>query len=562
MMFWIFAALLTAGCLFAVLRPMLSRRAGDAQAADYDVEVYKSQLAEVERDAARGQLGPEEAEAARTEIGRRLLEADRRRVQAHAAAPGAAPGFLHRLMPYAIAAALPAAAFGLYLSLGMPGAPDRPLASRGEERERLAQQRAANSQQEAQQGGQSLDASAENLRRRLADSPDDLEGWALLARTEMARGAYRAAAQAYRKARELADPAFIAELMSAQGEALTMAAEGVVSERAQGLFADALLRDPDDVRAAYYLAEADMQAGRVEQAMNRWIALAQAAPPGAPYLPVVTARAQAAAEQLGIDIADQLPDPAPPVAADQGASSLESLAARVVADPMDFQAWVGLIEGRARAGEPGLARQRLAEAREVFANAPFPRRELTQLAVTLGLEEAGTAAGEAPGDGPRGPDADDLAAAQDMSETERLEMIAGMVDGLAARLEENPDDLQGWRMLARSYQVLDRADEALAALVRAGQIAPDAIDIKILQARLLRERAGDQPTAESLALMREVDALDPDNVEANWFLGLEALQAGDRQAARTRLDRAIESLPPGSPEREQLTREVERLLAN
>jgi cytochrome c-type biogenesis protein CcmH len=46
-------------------------------------------------------------------------------------------------------------------------------------------------------------------------------------------------------------------------------------------------------------------------------------------------------------------------------------------------------------------------------------------------------------------------------------MIEGMVQRLAARLEQNGDDLAGWLQLVRAYTVLDRKDEALKALQRA-----------------------------------------------------------------------------------------------
>ena len=47
------------------------------------------------------------------------------------------------------------------------------------------------------------------------------------------------------------------------------------------------------------------------------------------------------------------------------------------------------------------------------------------------------------------------------------EQIEGMVSGLAARLEENPDDQQGWERLVRSYMVLEKQGEAKSALERA-----------------------------------------------------------------------------------------------
>lgn len=66
-----------------------------------------------------------------------------------------------------------------------------------------------------------------------------------------------------------------------------------------------------------------------------------------------------------------------------------------------------------------------------------------------------------------GPNAADVAAAQDMSPTDRQAMIESMVQRLASRLEQNSDDLAGWLRLVRAYTVLDRKDEALKALARA-----------------------------------------------------------------------------------------------
>ena len=65
----------------------------------------------------------------------------------------------------------------------------------------------------------------------------------------------------------------------------------------------------------------------------------------------------------------------------------------------------------------------------------------------------------------RGPDAEDIAAAATMTDADRSAMIEGMVAGLAARLEENPDDPDGWAMLIRSYLTL--GDEKKAAEAKA-----------------------------------------------------------------------------------------------
>lgn len=58
-------------------------------------------------------------------------------------------------------------------------------------------------------------------------------------------------------------------------------------------------------------------------------------------------------------------------------------------------------------------------------------------------------------------------AAAAMSAEDRQKMIEGMVDGLAARLDKAPDDLQGWLRLINAYGVLGRRADADAALARA-----------------------------------------------------------------------------------------------
>ena len=74
-----------------------------------------------------------------------------------------------------------------------------------------------------------------------------------------------------------------------------------------------------------------------------------------------------------------------------------------------------------------------------------------------------------------GPTSQDVAAAQAMSPEERQAMIRGMVDRLAARLEQSPDDKEGWARLAHAYEVLGETDKARAARTRAAAVgAPGA----------------------------------------------------------------------------------------
>ena len=60
----------------------------------------------------------------------------------------------------------------------------------------------------------------------------------------------------------------------------------------------------------------------------------------------------------------------------------------------------------------------------------------------------------------RGPSAEDVAAAEDMSEGDRQEMIEGMVQGLADRLAAEGGPAEDWARLIGALVVLDRRDEA------------------------------------------------------------------------------------------------------
>jgi cytochrome c-type biogenesis protein CcmH len=66
-----------------------------------------------------------------------------------------------------------------------------------------------------------------------------------------------------------------------------------------------------------------------------------------------------------------------------------------------------------------------------------------------------------------GPTAEQAGAAADMTPEARQQMINGMVAGLAARLEKDPDDLGGWLRLIRAYGVLGRTEDAAKAVASA-----------------------------------------------------------------------------------------------
>ena len=219
---------------------------------------------------------------------------------------------------------------------------------------------------------------------------------------------------------------------------------------------------------------------------------------------------------------------------------------------------------RAQAGEVQEAYEMwLALAADTPADAAW-RGDLEglirQAAEVLGVEPGLAPRAPAVAEAPSGPTADDVAAAAEMSPDERMEMIRGMVEGLAARLEENPDDAQGWRRLARSYAVLGEPEKALDTLRRAVEFAPDDLATLHAYARALTGDIGANPQPPAaVAVYERILALDPADGAALWFVGLAAAERGDADAARIHWERLLPLLAPGTEEHEAVRTALDTL---
>jgi len=210
-----------------------------------------------------------------------------------------------------------------------------------------------------------------------------------------------------------------------------------------------------------------------------------------------------------------------------------------------------------------LARAQIGEVREAYdmwlalaADTPADaawRADLEQLigqaAEVLGVEPGGAPPAPAVAEAPTGPTAEDMAAAAEMSPEERMDMIRGMVEGLAERLEDNPDDPEGWRRLARSYAVLGEPERATETLRRAVELTPNDLTTLHDYARALSGDVGaEPPPAEAVAVYERILALDSDDAAALWFVGLAAAERGDGATARAHWERLLALLAPGTDE--------------
>ena len=234
------------------------------------------------------------------------------------------------------------------------------------------------------------------------------------------------------------------------------------------------------------------------------------------------------------------------------------------AQPEDPAARFHLALALAQAGEVREAYDMwLALAADTPADAPW-RSDLDalirQAAEVLGIEPGAVPRGPAVAEQPVGPNEDDIAAAAEMSPDERMDMIRGMVESLAERLEENPDDPEGWLRLARSYTVLGEPEKAKETLRRAAELMPDDLATLHAYARALTGEVGaEPPPAEAVAVYERILALDPDDAAALWFVGFAAAGRGESAAARAHWERLLALLAPGTDEHEAVQTALDSL---
>jgi cytochrome c-type biogenesis protein CcmH len=252
------------------------------------------------------------------------------------------------------------------------------------------------------------------------------------------------------------------------------------------------------------------------------------------------------------------------IAANQGMvpeEATRTFEAVLQSDPNDARARYYLALARGQAGDMRGALDRWVElAAQSPADAPWlptVRQRITETAGQLGIDVAsvmpqplpappqGEAAAQAPG-----PTREQMAGAADMTPEQREGMIRSMVDNLATRLRDNPNDADGWLRLGRAYKVLGEQDKSVEALASGAKAAPGRVDVLMAYADALMVAGGEQdaPPPAAIAVLREVLALQPDNPQALWFLGLDAARTANKGEASQLWGKLLTQLQPGSPE--------------
>lgn len=364
--FWIATIATTIAVVAFLVLPLTRKSKGVVQPkrADFDLTVYKDQLAEVDRDLERGVLNENQALAVRTEIERRMLAAAG---EDDGAAPSAATpqsGRMSGALMVALLVVVPLGAFGMYYSLGNPGMGDRPFKDRAATRN----QPVNTAERDAQLG-----AMIKDIEARLEKEPNNPRNLSVLGQAYEMLGDRDRAIGAYKRLVVASDRH--PEALIVLAEALFADAGEIVTPDALALFKESKSKDPANPMTYYYLALERQQKGDPQGALDEFVGLLSVSPSNGPWVEDIKKNMASLANELGVEV---------PV----------------------------------------------VKMLEPMVQTPMP----------------------SPG-GP-GPTADQVQDAQDMSAEDQQAMIRSMVERLAGKLKDNPDDLTGWKRLAQAYRVL------------------------------------------------------------------------------------------------------------
>jgi cytochrome c-type biogenesis protein CcmH len=232
----------------------------------------------------------------------------------------------------------------------------------------------------------------------------------------------------------------------------------------------------------------------------------------------------------------------------------EAFNTAIAAAPDDPRAlyYLGLHEAQAGDSRAALKRWQELEAKSP-PDAPYLpvlRAEIARVAKSAGLEMP-----QPPMSQPTREQQQAMAA---MTPDQRQQAIRGMVEGLAARLKDNPQDRGGWLRLANAWKVLGETANAIDAYAKADALAP--VDARLLadwaEAHVRGLAPGQPPSREAIAVLERLEKAEPRNGLALFYLGAAAFAAGDKPAAAQRWKTLLALLPPDAPIRAMLEQRI------
>ena len=133
------------------------------------------------------------------------------------------------------------------------------------------------------------------------------------------------------------------------------------------------------------------------------------------------------------------------------------------------------------------------------------------------------------------------------------EQIEANVAALAKRLQSNPADAQGWVMLARSYNSMEKYGEAAGAYAKATELNPNDADLLAEYAFASAMAGGKSLQGKPMELIDRALKVDPENAKALQLAGSAAFEAKDYKKAIDYWERVLKRVPADSEAGQALT---------
>lgn len=136
------------------------------------------------------------------------------------------------------------------------------------------------------------------------------------------------------------------------------------------------------------------------------------------------------------------------------------------------------------------------------------------------------------------------------------DQIAANVEKLAKKLEQNPNDAQGWVMLARSYSSMEKFSESANAYAKATELTPKDADLWAEYAFATAMAGGKSLTGKPTELINRALQIDPENAKALQLAGSAAFEAKDYKKAIDYWQRVLKRVPPNSDVAQAITERI------
>ena len=134
--------------------------------------------------------------------------------------------------------------------------------------------------------------------------------------------------------------------------------------------------------------------------------------------------------------------------------------------------------------------------------------------------------------------------------------IEANVAKLAERLKSNPNDVQGWTMLARSYSSMEKYSDAVNAYAKATELNPKDGDLWAEYAFVTGMAGNKSLEGKPTELINRALKVDPENPKALQLAGSAAFQAKDYNKAIDYWQRVLKKVPPNSEVAETINERI------